>query len=477
MARAEGGDRESLFGSGRGALCIGVVISVSLIAFEAMSVATILPVVSGELGGLGGYGWAFSAFMLANVVGTIATGQAADAKGPSAPFVTGLLFAAAGLLVAGLATTWPAFIVGRALQGLGGGAVMTTAYLTVRLGFPDHLRARVMALISSAWVLPALIGPAVAGLLADHLSWRAVFLGLIPLLLAVPLLMLPSLRRLGVSEGITPAGARRSSREPFDGRNLLRALRLAAGVGLFLAGLSHHAWTGALVSLLGIGLAAEAGRHLLPVGILSARPGLPAGLLTRALLCYCYFGAEAFLPLGLTSLRGLSPGGAGLALSAAACTWFGGTWLQARLDGAFGEATRSRRAVVGFSVVVAGVALLAAAVLLEGVPIPLAIACWALAALGMGLVYPTLSVIVLGLAPPGQEGQTSSSLNLAENLGIALGAGLAGAAVDWTAAWGWSSHGSIGAAYLVAIVPGLLGIAAAVRIGGDRLDRALQQAA
>ena len=461
MARVDGMDQESLFGSGRAALCVGVVISVSLIAFEAMSVATVMPVVSEALGGLSGYGWAFSAFMLANVVGTIATGQAADARGPSLPFVAGLAFAAAGLLVAGLATSWSTFIVGRALQGLGGGALMTTGYLTVRLGFPDHLRAKVMALISSAWVIPALVGPAVAGILATHASWRLVFLGLLPLLALVPVLMLPSLRRLETS----------AQRDRLDLRMLLRAVQIAAGIGILLFGLSQHAWHGAALAAIGVAIAAEASRHLLPAGTLRARRGLPAGLLTRGLLGFCWFGAEAFLPLGLMSLRGLSPSGAGIALSAAACTWFAGTWLSARIDGVWGSDRRSARAIVGFAVVVRGIAATAASVLVEAVPVPIAIACWALAALGMGLVYPTLSVIVLGLAPAGEEGRTSSSLNLAENLGIAMGAGFAGAAVDWTNAFGWTQHGSIGAAYLIAILPGLLGIATAFRLAPAAMRR------
>ena len=460
MVRTDGMDREGLFGSGRGALCVGVVISVSLIAFEAMSVATIMPVVSDAIGGLSGYGWAFSAFMLANVVGTIATGQAADARGPSLPFVVGLVVAAAGLLVAGLATTWTTFIVGRSLQGLGGGAIMTTAYLTVRLGFPDHLRAKVMALISSAWVIPALVGPAIAGILAAHASWRFVFLGLLPLLALVPPLMLPSLRRL--------SGGPRAQLDP---RVLLRAMQIAAGIGILLYGLSLHGWHGAALAAVGVAVAVDASRHLLPAGTLRAKHGLPAGLLTRGLLGFCWFGAEAFLPLGLTSLRGLSPSGAGLALSAAGCTWTVGTWLAARADGAWGSDRRGARAIVGFAVVVLGTAATAASVLAGSVPVSIAIACWALGGLGMGLVYPTLSVIVLGLAPAGEEGRTSSSLNLAENLGIALGAGFAGAAVDWTLASGWTQGGSIGAAYVVAILPGLLGIATASRLAPKAFRR------
>jgi len=453
VVRMDGQDREGLFSSGRAALCVGVVISVSLIAFEAMSVATVMPVVSDALGGFSGYGWAFSAFMLANVVGTIATGQAADARGPGLPFSVGLVVAAAGLLVAGLATSWPAFILGRSLQGLGGGAIMTTAYLTVRLGFPDRLRPKVMALISSAWVIPALTGPAIAGILAAHASWRVVFLGLLPLLALVPPLMLPSLRRL-----------HDAPRTKLDPGVLLRAVQIAAGIGILLYGLSLHRWEGAALAAVGLALAADAGRHLLPAGTLRARRGLPAGLLTRGLLGFCWFGAEAFLPLGLTSLRALSPSMAGLALSAAGCTWTVGTWLAARVDAMWGSDRRSARAIVGFSVVVLGTAAAAASVLAEAAPVSLAIAFWALGGLGMGLVYPTLSVIVLGLAPAGEEGRTSSALNLAENLGIALGAGFAGAAVDWTNAWGWSAFGSIGAAYLVAILPGLVGIATSTRL-------------
>lgn len=453
MNRRDVGSEETLFGSGRGPLCIGVVISVTLIAFEAMAVATILPVASSDLGGVGGYGWAFSAFMLANVVGTIATGQAADARGASVPFAVGLVFFGTGLLISGLAGSWSTFVLGRTIQGLGGGAVMTTAYLIVRMGFPEVLRARVMALISSAWVLPALAGPAIAGLLAEYLSWRYVFLGIPPLLLVVAALLLPALRRIETASGA-----------PFDFHNLALAILLAAGVGLLLAGLAIHSWPALPVALGGTALALFATLRLLPPGTLLGKPGLPAGLGTRGLLSFCYFSAEAFLPLGLTTLRGLSAGQAGLALSAGASTWTVGTWIQARLDTRDRGKGRQGRVVGGFTLMLAGLAATAAGVLSQSVSVPLIIACWAIGALGMGMVYPTLSVIVLGLAPTGQEGRTSSSLNLAENLGIALGTGFAGAAADGARLWGAGDWGSVGAANLVALLPGLVGIAVAMRI-------------
>lgn len=457
MGAGNGRAEEGLFDAGRAALSIGIVISISLIAVEAMAVATIMPVVAQDFEVLGGYGWAFSAFMLANVVGTVATGPAADARGPGTPFVIGLICAAAGLLVAAASTSWGMFIAGRILQGLGGGVLMTTGYLVVRLGFPPALRARAMALISSSWVIPALLAPAAAGIVGDLFGWRFVFLGLLPLLVAIPFLMLRALRTLG-----SPTGA------PLEGLTTFRALRLSAGLGLFLYGIGEGSLLGIILLFLGFFLAVDAARHLLPQGIFTAKAGLPAGLVTRGLLSFCYFGAEAFLPLGLTALRGLSPTGAGIALSAAALSWTAGSLIQSRIDDIYGPGTRGGRVLGGFIGMVAGTSLMAIGVLSSSIPIAFIVVCWALGALGMGLVYPTLSLIVLELAPAGEEGRTSSSLNLAENIGIALGTGLAGAALGWSQRIGWSEHDGIAASYLVVILPGIFGIFIATRIGLSR---------
>jgi len=438
---------ERLFGAGRTILCIGLLLNVSLIAFESMAVATILPVVAGDLGGISGYGWAFSSFMLANIVGTIAAGEGADARGPGLPYLLGLLSFATGLLVAGFATSWVGFVLGRTFQGLGGGALMTTSYLSVRLRFPDALRARMFALLSSAWVVPSLVAPAAAGLIADHASWRLVFLGMLPLLLPAGVLLVPSLRRMKGS------GSGR-----FDLQSLLHALLLAAGTGLLLGGLGRHDWSafptlaaGAILSLFAI-------HRLLPRGFLVAKVGLPAGLTTRCLLGFTFFGVEAFVPLGLTTLRGLSPGSAGFALTAGACAWFAGTWLSARMDDARGGAGRRTRVVLGFSIVVLGASATALSIVIPGVPVAFAMIGWAVCSWGMGLIYSTLSLIILALAPAGQEGKVSSAINLTENLGIALGAGIAGAAVDWSAVLGWSFTTGISLAFLLALLPGLLGV-------------------
>jgi MFS family permease len=157
-------------------LSIGVLVLMTSIAVEGMAVATVLPTVANELSGLEWYGWAFSAFMLASLVGAIGGGEVADRRSPGLAGQLALTVFAVGLIVAGLAPTWPILLLGRVLQGLGAGGLGTLAYLAVARGYPEPLRPRLLALLSSAWVLPALVGPAVAGLVAEHATWRLVFL-------------------------------------------------------------------------------------------------------------------------------------------------------------------------------------------------------------------------------------------------------------------------------------------------------------
>jgi MFS family permease len=433
------------------ALTVGLLLSVTAIGFEAMAVATVLPAIAGELGGLRLYGWTFSAFMLTNLVSTILAGQMADRRGPALPYAGGLVLFGAGLAVAGLAPSMAVVVLGRAVQGAGAGAISAMAYVSLGRGYPDELRARVLALLSSAWILPALLGPGVAGLVAERYSWRLVFLGLLPLLGLAAALMLPVLRRMAISAPAETAAGRSRS-----------ALLLALGTSLALAGLgARQPLLAAPLLVAGIALAWPALRRLMPPGTLTARPGLPANLATRGLLTYTFFGAEAFLPLALTELRGQSPARAGIALTAAALTWTAGSWLQARLDARDGGRGRQARVMAGFAVILAGGVLTALTVLIGGIPVWPATAGWGIAGLGMGLAYPAISLLALRHAPEGQEGMVSGSLQVAEVLSIAVGAGLGGAAVALTETLGLAPAAGIGAAFALTLTGGLVGLLAA----------------
>src|ERR1700682_5971266 len=106
-----------VFAAPHRALSIGILVSISAIATEGMAVATVMATAATELGGLDGYGWAFSAFMLLSLVGAIAAGRAADRGSVTVPARLGFAVFAAGLIVAGAAPAWPVLLLGRGLQG------------------------------------------------------------------------------------------------------------------------------------------------------------------------------------------------------------------------------------------------------------------------------------------------------------------------------------------------------------------------
>src|SRR5262249_37932248 len=155
--------------------------TVTFVAAEALAVITVMPLVARDLHGLGLYGFVFSAFLLGTMVGIVAAGRAADRRGPAVPYGCRLVVFAAGLLVAGLAPSMPVLVAGRALQGVGAGAVPAVAYVAIGRSLPDDLRARMMATLSTAWVAPGLAGPALSAEVARLFGWRWVFLGLLPL--------------------------------------------------------------------------------------------------------------------------------------------------------------------------------------------------------------------------------------------------------------------------------------------------------
>ncbi|MEV5574332.1 MFS transporter [Spirillospora sp. NPDC052269] len=413
---------EGVFGASYRALTAGVLLSVGMVAFESLGVATVLPGIAGDLHGLGSYGWGLSALMLANIVGTVLGGRSADRRGPRRPMAAGMLVFAIGCAVAGAAPTWPAFLAGRVLQGLGVGAVMAMAYTLIGLAYPGRLQARMFALLSSAWTLPSLVGPVAAGTLSDAVSWRAVFVLVPPIAVLAAALALPAMGRLPAPSAPGPDEA---DAVAWWKRPLAASVWLTLGSGLLLQGLLlDDPVRLAVVAGIGLVVAVPALRLVTPGGTLSARPGLGAGVVVRALLCGAYFGSEAFLPLGLQQLRGMGATEAGLGLSAGAITWVAGSAFQARRDSGRVAATAA-----GFAVLLGGVALTGAAVVTSAMPSWIAVLGWAVAGIGMGVAFNASTTATLQPVPAARQGQASAALQLAQTLSTALVAGLGGAAV------------------------------------------------
>ena len=175
-----------MWAPGRRALTVGLVFTITLVGFEGLAIATILKVIDDDLLDIGLLGWVFSAFFLGSLFGVVVAGRDADRHGPARPFVVGLALFAVGLVAGGLAPTMVVLVAARAVQGVGAGAIPAVAYVAIGRAYPPALQPRMFAVLSSAWVLPGLIGPAVSGAVAVTFGWRWVFLGLLPLVALAP---------------------------------------------------------------------------------------------------------------------------------------------------------------------------------------------------------------------------------------------------------------------------------------------------
>jgi len=400
-------------------LTAGLIGLVTAAAFEGMAVPTVLPAMVEDLGGLDLYGWAFSAFWLTNIIGITLAGSDADRSGPGRALAIGVVLFAGGMLVSGIATGMPLVIAGRAIQGLGSGAIGSVVYAAIARAYPASATPRMIALVSSAWVVPGLIGPALAGTVADAIGWRWVFLGIVPPVLLMGLAVYPQLARL------EPA-SRTSVPVRTDGQRAADAIRLAVGSTLLLAALSIGSVPLA-VALIAAGgwLAIVALRHLLPPGALRLARGRPSVVAVVFGIAFAFFGTEAFVPLSVVEVRDGSVTLGGIALSAAAVTWAAGSWLQARAASA---GIRRTLVTSGSGLIAAGI-VVTALVLVPSLPILVAAVGWAVAGLGMGLAYSMLALIMLETSTPGEEGFSSSAIQLMFTLGTAFGAGIGGAVV------------------------------------------------
>jgi MFS family permease len=463
-------------GERSGLLTLGLVLGVTVMAFAGLAVVTIAPRIPADLGGLALYGWIFSGYLLASLLGTVWGGQQADRAGPARPFALGLTAFALGLVLATFAPSMPVVVLARVLQGLGGGAVITCIYVALSLAYRDADRPRVLAYLSTAWVVPALVGPALAGAVAELASWRWVFAGLVPIAVVVALLTVPTFARLPA-----PVGSRSGGR----GR-LLVAVGLALAVGVGLWALSGPgAWPlRALAGLAAVTLGPLALARLTPARTLRLGPGLGAIVPARGLAFGAFIAVEVYLALMLTDVLLVSSAVTGIVIATGAISWSGGAWIQARLEarrdikgrGSWGQilhalATRRHvRVLVG--AVTLAVGLLTQTVALSlgadpGVALVVSIVGWMAAGAGMGFAHSTSTALAFARAEAEgvEAGSVSSGLLLGDNVGAATATGVGGALLALTAAAGAPLSTGVFLGFLAGYVAMALAVVAAARIG------------
>jgi MFS family permease len=340
------------------------------------------------------------------------------------------------------------FLVGRAVQGLGMGFVGVGLYVVIGKVFPEHMRARVFTVMTSAWVLPALVGPVIAGFIADHVGWRWVFLSVPLVAIGSLLLIWDALSRLDGDPDVV-----------FDRRRLRWASLTAGGIlAVSIAGQRAVDWWPVLLSG-ALALIAAYAPRLLPKGTWRAQRGLPSVVATRSLLAAGFFGAETYVPLSLVEHRGLSVSHAGLLLTSAAVLWFSGSWVAANVPALTSKTLRVR---LGAACVLAGIGA-GFLTLTDAVPVLVVAVIWSIGGLGMGLAASTLGVLLLDHSAPGEQGVNSAAMQtsdaVVQSLVLAIGSVVFAVMLQVDEMTGYVL------VFALAAVTGALAVASAARVG------------
>jgi MFS family permease len=432
-------------------MAIGLVLGVTMVAFEITAVLTTLPTITDELHGDSLYGVALACYTLANLVALVVTGELTDRYGPAKPYLASLAVFAGGLIVAATASSMAVVVIGRTMQGAGTGGLAPIAYVLVKRAFPADRQPGMYAYLSAGWVLPSLIAPAVAGTITDHFGWQWVFWLLLPLIPVVAFITVRPMRAYAA----TGTGMVRHSR-------IGAAILAASGIGLFVTALQFNnplaAVGGAALGLL-IGLPSL--RRLLPAGVHRAARGLPAVVVCRIIATAAFLGADSFIPLAADRIHGASPTIQGFTIIGASLTWTGGQWFISRhpdID--------PRRAVRwGFAVMLVGLAA-SVPVVAAGWPLWATFLGWAIGGFGMGLLFNPTTVTAMSHADEGAEGLVSSQVNLADAIGFSTMGGIGGAMVAISERTSLPLSGALGINFGLAIALAALGMICARRIAG-----------
>lgn len=396
-----------------------LVLSIVLItvgAFEALALTTVMPQVARELNGAHLYALALGVPLATHVISTTFAGRWVDARGAYIPVITGCGLAAAGLFVAGLAPSMELVAIGRAVMGLGTGLLMVALYAMVGSNVPTRKQPTFFAAFAAAWIVPSMFGPYIAGVLAEWYSWRVVFLSVVPILAAAIIAMIPILRPLP-----------RRQEKLFARKRDYRILGFAigAGGGVALMQMVTATWKlSALAYFIGLAILVIICLHyLLPAGTLRAvRDTVGAAVATRMWINAGVVATEAFLPLMLVQIHGWTEKSTGIVLAVGGVSWGIGSFIQSRVHEPH---WRHRLPLLGGGLSTLGVAI-AALTSLPFMPPVLTAFAWVLAGTGIGLTLPAMSVVALAVSPQREHGTVSAALQIVDGIGAALAIAIVG---------------------------------------------------
>jgi EmrB/QacA subfamily drug resistance transporter len=402
----------------------GALLGLLLAALDQTVVVTALPAIAGDLNGLQHLAWIVTAYLLTSTASTPIYGKLSDLYGRRRLLQIGVAIFVVASLFCALSQTMAQLIAARALQGIGGGALISMAQAIIADVISPRERGRYQVYMSGVWALASLGGPVMGGLFVQYLSWRWVFWVNLPIGIFGLMLCNNALKKLPVHA--------RQPRIDYLGAAIL----VPAVVALLLVaswGGTELPWTSpAIWGLLGVGvllIAAfalqelRAREPLLPPRLFT-NPVIRIANLTSFIVSAGMFGAIVLLPVFLQLVLGKSPGNTGLLL----IPLMGGTVLGAYPAGQWMRHTGRYKLAPIVTLAGASLAFLLLATTGPATP-PLLVAFYILLlGTGMGASMPVMLVATQNAADQRDTGAATGSVAFFRSLG-----GSFGAAALWSA--------------------------------------------
>ena len=395
---------------------------VALHAINIYVVTTILPTIIDEIGGLQFYAWNTTLFVIASIVGSALATKLLQSTQPKSAYLIALLVFSIGSTLCALAGSMPFLLIGRVVQGFGGGILFALSYALIRIVFTENLWARAMALVSAMWGIATLIGPAIGGIFAQMGDWRLAFWILLPVSLILALIVNAQFKQ-------TTEKSNTAQQIPIVSITLLVLSVLSISVGSLSPKLELNILgmvAGLVFAVLIAKIDSKAEHKLLPTGAYSLSTQL--GVL-YALMCLLVAAltTEIYVPYFLQIIHGFSPLSAGYMTAMMA-----GGWTLAAIFSA-GRSSKTIDKFVRFSPLIILVALICLAILSPRTGwsdngLGILVYCIILAAVGfgIGLAWPHILTRVFSAAKSGEETLASSSITTIQLYATALAAALAG---------------------------------------------------
>ena len=387
-------------------------------SMNVLMLATVLPTIVGELGGAALMSLPSTAFLASSIVAATCAGLGTATFGARNTYAVGAAFFTAGAVVIAFAPAMEWVIVGRFVQGFGGGLIAGVAYVLVRSTFPEPAWARVIALLSGMWSVAILVGPLAGGAFAKYGHWRGSF-AMVAAIAAV--LALGAFR-------VLPAARATGRRHAFPGARLAlvcAAIASSSSAAVVASPVAKAVLIGLAVAFLAamLRLDRKAAAPLLPSDAFAVTTPTGLGLWLLLLVAVAYSPLQIFIPIFLQSLHGLDPLSAGYGVACASLGW---TVASLVVAGAL-EEWRGRLIVIG--PLAMAVSLVAAGLLADKGALWLSLAILGIG-LGIGVCWAFAAQRVMSGARKGEETVTAASVPTVQQMGFALGAALSGLAAN-----------------------------------------------